>query len=767
MVTAYERLEAALPGGIDRNGMAHCPGPGHANGDVRPSLSVTRADGKALVNCLAGCATADVLEAIGWSVADLFDQPGAAPGGPGGEAIAAYAYTDEAGVPLFYVERRAEQFRQYRETPAGRVWNLAGIRRVPYRLPRLLEAAASGGTVYVAEGEKDVHALEAAGAVATCNPGGAGKWRAEYAGYFKGAGRVIVVADRDGPGRRHAAKVAASLRSVVADVEVLEAADGKDAADHLAAGHDLGELRPADPDGLPPVPPDQPDGDRADPLPDEPKTELGYARRLIKVYGDRLRYVPAWRRWLLWDGTRWAHDSTGQAARWMKATARRITADALAIEDKDARAAALSAARRGESSHAIAGALTLASTEEELAVGPDQLDADPFLLNCANGTLDLRTLERHDHDPADLLTKVTRAAWRPDAPGGQWAAFLAAVQPDTDMRGYLARLGGLALEGRVTEHLLAIFYGAGANGKTTYCEAVTWALGDYAGPADPDLLTARTYAAHPTGTADLFGVRLALLYETDRGRELAEATVKRLTGGDRIKARRMREDFWSFTPSHTFVMLTNHRPVIRGTDDGIWRRVRLIPWEVQIAAEEQDAELGDRLRLEADAVLAFLAAGYADWRGHGLGDPDQVVKATDAWRGESDALGRFLEQCVRVPGVSARSGQLFTAWREWCEAEHEDPGTQTAFSLELERRGYRKHKTGGIILWGGIAIPSKEEEEGGSGGSTASPPAHAGRQPVDPPYPPQSADAWPPGTLGAEVNEAEPGPDDDDGRWPF
>ena len=148
----------------------------------------------------------------------------------------------------------------------------------------------------------------------------------------------------------------------------------------------------------------------ADPLPDEPSTDLGYARRLVHVYGGRLRYVPAWRRWLIWDGRRWAHDSTVQAARWMKAIARRLTADALAIEDPLKRSAALSAARRGESSRAIAGALTLASTEAELVVSPDQLDADPFLLNCANGTLDLRTGLLRGHDPADLLTKMAGAA---------------------------------------------------------------------------------------------------------------------------------------------------------------------------------------------------------------------------------------------------------------------------------------------------------------------------------------------------------------------
>ena len=474
----------------------------------------------------------------------------------------------------------------------------------------------------------------------------------------------------------------------------------------------------------------------ADPMPAEPRTELGYARRLIHVYGDRLRYVPAWRRWLIWDGTRWAHDSTGQAARWMKSVARRLTADALAIEDKDDRAKALSAAKRGESSHAIAGALILASTEAEVAVSPDDLNADPYLLNCANGTVDLRTLELREHDPADLLTKVTRAAWHPDAASEEWDAFLARVQPDQELRGYLGRLTGHSLEGRVSEHVFPVHYGAGANGRSTFFEAACHALGDYAGPADPDLLTARTYSAHPTGTADLFGLRLAMLHETDEGRRLAEATLKRLTGGDRIKARGMRQDFWSFTPSHTFAMVTNHRPVIRGTDDGIWRRVRLVAWEVQIPAGERDGELGDRLRLSADAVLAFLAGGYTDWREHGLGDPEQVIKATDAWRGESDALGRFItERCLTGPNFYVRSSDLFAAWCKWCEAEREEHGTQTAFSLELERRGYRKHHTEVGTVWDAIALAAEDDAEADpdrSDSPAAYAPTRVKGEPVDP-----------------------------------
>ena len=354
--------------------------------------------------------------------------------------------------------------------------------------------------------------------------------------------------------------------------------------------------------------------------------------------------------------------------------------------------------------------LTLAGTEEGIVVSPDDLDADPYLLNCRNGTFDLREGELRPHDPADLLTKMAGTAYDPAAEGRVFAAFLERVQPDPDMRGYLARLLGHALEGRIVSHVLPIFHGDGGNGKGTLIAAVLAALGDYADAADPELLTARTFDAHPTGTADLYGLRLAVLHESDHGRRLAEGTVKRLTGGDRLKARRMREDFWSFEPSHTFVMLTNHRPVVSGADEGIWRRLRLVPWDVVIPPAERDEELGDRLALERAAVLAWLVAGYHDWRARGLADPEPVTRATDAYRAESDALGRFLDQqCLTGPHYHVRSAELFAAWSKWCAAEGEDPGTQTAFSVALTNRGFDKRATKAANVWTGLGLASDDD----------------------------------------------------------
>ena len=328
-----------------------------------------------------------------------------------------------------------------------------------------------------------------------------------------------------------------------------------------------------------------------------------------------------------------------------------------------------------------------------------------YLLNCRNGVVDLQTGELLAHDPALLLTKKAAAPYEPDADGTVFTAFFERIQPSEEMRLFIRRLLGLSLEGTVTAHILPIFYGDGANGKSTLTDAVMTALGDYADAADPDLLRARTFDAHPTGVADLFGLRLALLHESDAGHRLAEGTVKRLTGGDRLKARRMREDFWSFDPSHTFVMLTNHKPGVSGTDEGIWRRLRLVPFEVIIPGPERDEDLGGKLAGEAGAILAWLVAGYLDWRKNGLAEPGKVTEATQAYRAESDPLGRFIsERCLCMPAMRAGSTELFKAFEKWCAAEREDPGTPTAFGNAMKAKGFESRKSNGRMLWHGIGL---------------------------------------------------------------
>lgn len=448
-----------------------------------------------------------------------------------------------------------------------------------------------------------------------------------------------------------------------------------------------------------------------DPMPIEPYTEYGHARRLVFEYGDGLRYVPAWKKWLVWDGTRWRPDTTGAVHRRAKILARSALNWTSEIPDKKERDKAYTAAKRLESSRGVGGILTLAGTEKGIALDPSEFDADPYLLNCANGTLDLHTLELLRHDPGAHLTKVTAAAYRPDAEAPEFRKFVERILPDAPVRDFVRRYLGYSLLGTVAEHVLGIFYGSGANGKGTLTNAVDYVMGDYAVTPDAELLAERSGSFHPTSSASLFGARLAVVQEFDEGRRLAEGTVKRLTGGDPIPARRMREDFWEFDPSHTFVLATNHKPVIRGTDEGIWRRLRLIPFDVVIPENERDGHLPERLRLEADGILAWLVEGFRDWQSNGLAAPDAVTKATATYRDESDDVARFIaNKCITNDMAKVISTQLYNAWSKWCATEGAESGTQTAFSLIVEQRGFRKIKSGGRMVFQGIGILADDEE---------------------------------------------------------
>jgi len=382
------------------------------------------------------------------------------------------------------------------------------------------------------------------------------------------------------------------------------------------------------------------------------------------------------------------------------------------VVDEKKRDALVGSARRAESARGIWAMLELAGSEEGIALAPGDFDAHPELLNVGNGVLDLTTGEPRDHDPALHLTKVSGAAYHPDAQAPEFARFLDRIQPDQAMRDYLARLLGHTLTGRVVEHVLAIFCGVGANGKTTLTEAVRATLGDYAAATDPGLLI-DLGDVHPTGVADLFGLRLALTGETDAGRRLAEGTVKRLTGGETVKARRMREDFWEFTPTHSIVMSTNHTPIVTGTDEGIWRRLRLVPFPVVIPAEERDGKLPERLALELDGILAWLVRGHREWRDRGLADPEPVTAATAEFRADADMLGLFLEErCATSPSLREQSSDLFSEWVTWCKVENVEAGTNKAFSKALEERGFNKGRTSLGAVWRGIALQTGDEGDG-------------------------------------------------------
>ena len=438
----------------------------------------------------------------------------------------------------------------------------------------------------------------------------------------------------------------------------------------------------------------------------EQLTDSSNAERWVELHGERFRWHPGRERWMVWSGSRWALDDAGEALRTTKDVAASWMLRDAVVKAKSAaelRGFELHAKRSGSASARVA-MLRLAQAEQGMSVATDQWDADPWLLNVANGVLDLRTGRLQAHRPGEYQTKLAPVAYDPDARAPVFERFLEQALPANDVRAFVARSLGYALTGVVREHVLPVWYGAGGNGKGTLQNAVSGVLGDYAKAVPADLMMRRTGGdQHPTERAMLMGLRLAFASETEAGRQLAESTVKSLTGGDPITARFMRQDFFTFLPSHKLILSTNHRPIIRGNDAGIWRRVRLVPWET--TPRTIDTTLGEQLAREGPGILRWLVEGCLAWQRDGLGSAASIDEATRAYRHEQDVCSAFLEECTtRTADAKTSSAELYAAYRAWCAEGGERNWTQRAFVAALQERGLDRVKAHGTMTYRGLGL---------------------------------------------------------------
>jgi putative DNA primase/helicase len=489
-----------------------------------------------------------------------------------------------------------------------------------------------------------------------------------------------------------------------------------------------------------------PNGDQAETAaPDDTPhlTDRGNAIRLVRQYGPYLHYVRIWHKWLLWREGRWlledgdlvmhyAKQVIAGLYDWAASMLRQFSTDLDGDNAKQRQQqveqieAVLRWALKSESTPRLDAMVKSAISEPGIALDHSQLDAQPWLLNCRNGTIDLCTGILRPHRRQDLLTKQLPVVYDARATCPLWHRFLWRImggpRPDEDglaqgllerheraerLIGFLQRAIGYTLTGVIRDHLLLFLYGTGANGKTTLLNTLLAMLGEYGMQARSDLLLVRVTDSHPTEHADLFGKRFVTTVEIEHGRRLAESLMKQFTGGERIRARRMREDFWEFDPTHTIWMAANCKPVVRGQDVANWRRIKVVPFEVTIPTDEQDKALPEKLLHELPGILAWAVQGCLNWQQDGLQEPQEVTDATDAYRREQDTLGLFLRECCYLnTDVKVQSSLLLDAYEHWSGEKIRS----NEFSGLLENRGYRKTAVNGRVFWCGIGLPRHESD---------------------------------------------------------
>lgn len=628
-----------------------------------------------------------------------------------GPATAKWDYLDPTGKLIAVVYRYDPPGRK----KAYRPWDAKHRKMAPPH-PRPLynqPGIATANSVVLVEGEKSAQALIEAGICATTAMHGANA-PIEKTDWSPLADKAVIIwPDNDQPGMHYANLAAqAVLQAGALSCEILlppaHRPLGWDAADALAE-----RTHPLTPDTPPfdvvgllnsgqrlSVKPEQSVfnlevdvSDCADPI--SWLTEDGLSTAFTQRHGNDWRYVAGWGKWLTWTGRRWNEDSVLYIQHLIRGICRMacLRADTPRLKAKLASASTISAVER------------IARSDPKHASTVDEWDADIWLLNTLQGVINLKSGALRPHNSQDRMTKMTTATPSGDCP--LWRLFLEQVTGnDRELQAYLQRVVGYCLTGSTQEHAMFFLYGTGSNGKSVFVNTLVTILGDYATNAPMETFMDNRSDRHPTDLAGLRGARIVTATETEQGRRWNESRIKEITGGDRITARFMYKDNFTYPPTYKLVMSGNHKPAIRNVDEAMRRRMHLIPFEVTIPKAQRDPQLQDKLLKERDGILAWSLHGCQQWQRLGLSPPKSVQDATSEYFEAEDAIGRWIEErCLLSTNANSLTAELFNDWKQWAEATGEFAGSQRRFSDLLINRGVEKWRNNhGIRGFRGLGL---------------------------------------------------------------
>jgi putative DNA primase/helicase len=426
--------------------------------------------------------------------------------------------------------------------------------------------------------------------------------------------------------------------------------------------------------------------------------QLGLA--FTERHAQDLRYVAPWYKWFQWTGTHWQHETTLLAFN----LARKICREAAAQCNKTSEGKNISRAKT------VAAVEQLAKADRAMVAIIEQWDTDKDLLNTPGGAINLKTGELRPHSRDDYCTKITAVS-----PGGNCPMFREFLNRifagDKDLIAYIQTALGYCLTGDIREHAMFFGYGTGANGKGVLLSTVAGVMGSYCKTAHQDTFTTTGGTQHPTDVAGLIGARLVICGEVEQGRRWAEAKIKSLTGGDRISARFMRQDFFEFAPQFKLFITGNHKPGLRNIDEAMRRRLHLIPFTVTIPEGERDKRLLEKLRKEWPGILQWMIEGAVRWHAEGLKKPQAVEDATREYLESEDTLLMWIEdRCQRDKRDETHASRLFASWKAWCELTGEFTGTARQFGMRLAEHGFASSHSRTGKMYRGISLLEAESK---------------------------------------------------------
>ena len=720
--------------------------PAHKDKQASLSIDYNPEKGATGVYCHAGCQTKDILQAAGLEMRDLFDKPLDDNTVKKDGIVAVYKYLNEDGSLLFEKVRfEPKRFSQRRYSGNTTIWGLdagtyyetyvgsnqwsrkqrdgVATREFPGIVPTIynLPAVIKANTVFIVEGEKDCDNLIKLGLCATTSFSGASKakqsqkWKHEYNHYFQGK-KVVLIPDNDEPGRAHMQYVAGQLQGIAESVKLVElkGLDEKgDVSDWIEQGHTKEELlKLVDLT-------EEYDAEAA-----EVKilaynfSDVGNAERLVALYGKNLRFSSNRGRWLVWNGKYWQVDEDGHVERLAQAVVRKIqdAGEELPPEQEEAKASIRKFVLRSETDSRLKAMVNQARIMRGIPASMDDMDRDKFLMNLDNGTLDLRTGKLYKHCREDNITRIVRIEYDEKADCPNWRSFIRTIfDNDTELMSYVQKAVGYTLTGATTEQCFFMLYGNGANGKSTFLHAISEIMGDYEEAIRGKTIMKKQNNDGASGDlAKLQGKRFVVCSELNEGDSFDEDLIKQLTGGeDAIAVRFMYAEEFKMRPQLKLWIGTNEKPKIKGTNHGVWRRPRLIPFLHTFSDEEKNENFYEEcIRPELPGILKWAVDGCLLWQKEGLAAPEKVKLANEEYRGEMDVMAQFFDDCcVLGSKYTCKVSELYDVYCKWCEDNRVHEVSSIILTKKLKDRGYRQGKNMSYRYWDGIGITQSTKQE--------------------------------------------------------